>query len=143
MSARYGVRDEVKSTAEAFYRAISHGSLKGVVALWLHSSYAAVAGPSGEMHQGWDQVAAYWQHRMQQLEGTKVSAKLHGMVCHAVGDVAWLSGTERRVVTRGEEIEREELRVTCVLQREGTNWQIVSYHASLPAEPDALLAEAS
>lgn len=132
---RYGVRDEVKDSIDLFYRALSNKSLKGMEQAWVHAPYAVVAGPHGEIQQGWEEVSAFFAHRFDQLADVKIVAKLSNMVCHVVGDVAWLSGKERRILTQGEEQEMEELRVTCVLQRLGTNWQLVSYHASLPV-PD-------
>jgi ketosteroid isomerase-like protein len=137
------VHGEIKDTADAFYRALSSKNLKTIASIWAHEPYAAVAGPVGGMHQGWNQVAAYWEHRFRDLDGTRVSAKLTGMVCHAVGDVAWLSGTERRTLTRGDEVWQEELRVTIVLERKGTHWELVSYHASAPSEAVPVLASAS
>jgi ketosteroid isomerase-like protein len=140
---RYGVRDEIKDTADAFYRAVSAKNLKAIEALWVHVPYAAVAGRSGEICQGWEQVRRYWEERFRQLGTVKVSARLTHMVFHAVGDVAWLSGTEIRTITDGDQIRTETLRMTCVMEREGTGWQIVSYHASQPAERTEALASAS
>lgn len=130
---RYGVPDEIKDTAEAFYRAVTNKNLRAIEATWAHTPYAAVAGRSGEIRQGWDNVLGYWEQRFRQLGEIKVVAKLQHPVVHAVGDVAWLSGTEIRTVTHGAEVRREELRMTAVLERKDTDWHIVSYHASEPA----------
>lgn len=140
---RYGVRDEIKETAEAFYRAVTNKNLKAVDSIWAHEPYASVAGRSGHLRQGWTQVRGYWELRFQQLGETKVSTKLRNPVVHAVGDVAWLSGTELRTVTRDDQVSREELRMTCVLERKGSRWLIVSYHASEPAMAPSALATAS
>lgn len=129
---RYGVNDEVKDTATDFYRAVSNKNLKAIEAIWAHERYAAVAGRSGTIRQGWPNVRGYWQERFEQLGDVRVDAKLRNSMCHAVGDVAWLSGTEIRTVTYGDEKRHEELRMTAVLERKGTRWQIVSYHASEP-----------
>jgi ketosteroid isomerase-like protein len=141
--ARYSVNEEIKDTTEAFYRAVSNKSLKAIDEIWAHEAYAAVAGRSGQIRQGWSQVRAYWEQRFQQLAGVKVSARLRNMMCHAVGDVAWVSGTEIRKVAEGDEIRQEELRMTCVLERKGSRWQIVSYHASEPAPVSSSLLAAS
>jgi ketosteroid isomerase-like protein len=142
--ARYGVRDEIRETAEKFYRAISNKNLKAVESIWAHEAYAAVAGRSGQIRLGWPAVQSYWDLRFRQLGDTHVQARLRNSVCHAVGDVGWLSGTEIRTVTTGDEKRHEELRMTCVLERRGSGWQIVSYHASEPAENlEAELAPAS
>jgi hypothetical protein len=140
---RYGVRDEVMDTAEAFYRAVTNKNLKGIDAAWGHERYASVAGRSGHLRQGWLQVRGYWEKRFGELGDTRVVAQLRKPVCHAVGDVAWLSGTEIRTVTHGEIARREELRMTAVLERKGSGWQIVSYHASEPATNAQDLANAS
>lgn len=139
---RYRVPDEVKETAEAFYRAVTSKNLRAIEATWAHTSYAAVAGRSGELRQGWTNVLGYWEQRFRQLGDIKVVAKLQRPLVHAVGDVAWLSGTEIRTITDGSEVRREELRMTAVLERTGTQWAIVSYHASEPARRDesALMA---
>ncbi len=131
--ARYGVRDEVTDTVEAFYRAVSNKNMKGIDAVWAHVPYASVAGRSGRIRQGWLQVRGYWDQRFHQLGDVKVTARLRNSVCHAVGDVAWLSGTEIRRVTHGDDVRQEELRMTVVLERQNNDWQIVSYHASEPA----------
>lgn len=130
---RYGVRDEVRETAESFYRAVSKKNLKAIDDTWAHVPYASVAGRSGQIRQGWANVRGYWEQRFHQLGDTIVKARLKNMVVHAVGDVAWLSGVEIRTVTEGESVRREELRMTAVLERKGSHWQIVSYHASEPA----------
>jgi ketosteroid isomerase-like protein len=130
---RYGVRDEIRDTAEQFYRALSNKNMPAIDDIWVHSPYAAVAGRSGELRQGWDQVRQYWETRFQQLGDVRVSVRLTNLVCHAVRDVGWLSGKEIRTISDGDQIRREELRVTCVLERQESRWQIVSYHASLPA----------
>jgi ketosteroid isomerase-like protein len=140
---RYGVRDEIKDTAEAFYRAVSAKNLKAIDTLWVHVPYATVAGRSGEIRQGWEQVRRYWEQRFRQLGNVTVSARLTRMAFHAVGDVAWLSGTEIRTIKDGDLIRTETLRMTCVMEREGTGWRISSYHASQPAERTEALAPAS
>jgi ketosteroid isomerase-like protein len=133
-TARYSVRDEIKDTTDEFYRAVSNKNLKAIDALWAHEVYSTVAGRSGSIRVGWEAVRGYWELRFRQLGDTTVKARLRSPVCHAVGDVAWLSATEIRVVAHGEESRQEELRMTAVLQRRGTLWQIVSYHASEPAK---------
>jgi hypothetical protein len=141
--SRYSVREEIKETADAFYRSLSSKNLKAIDTIWAHEPYAAVAGPHGALHQGWPEVRRFWERRFEDLAGTSVKARLSGLVYHAVGDVAWLSGRECRSLSAKGETWEEELRVTCVLERSGTHWQIVSYHASLPAVEDVALAPAS
>lgn len=131
--ARYGVRDEIRDTAESFYKAVSNKNLKSIDAIWAHEPYASVAGRSGQIRQGWTQVRGYWEQRFVQLGDIRVNARLKNSLCHAVGDVAWLSGTEIRTVSDGDTSRQENLRMTCVLERKGSRWQIVSYHASEPA----------
>jgi ketosteroid isomerase-like protein len=130
---RYGVPDEIKGTIESFYRAVSNKNLRSIDDTWAQVPYASVAGRGGQLRQGWPQVRAYWETRFQQLGSTRVVVRLKGPVVHAIGDVAWVSGTEIRTVTDGETVRREELRMTAVFERRGTRWQIVSYHASEPA----------
>lgn len=139
-NARYGVHDEIKGTAESFYRAVSNKNLKAIDEVWAHEPYAAVAGRSGQLRQGWPQVRAYWELRFQQMGEARVNARIRNPVVHAVGDVAWLSGTEIRTIIRDEQVRQEELRMTCVLVRRGTHWQIVSYHVSEPAAGAPALA---
>lgn len=141
--ARYSVRDEIRETAEAFYRAVSNKNLKAIDGLWAHEPYASVAGRSGHLRQGWAAVHSYWETRFRELGETRVSARLRGSVAHAVGDVGWVSGTEIRTITEGDQQRREELRMTAVLERRGTRWQIVSYHVSEGAQSIAMLASAS
>ncbi|MGH2441854.1 MAG: nuclear transport factor 2 family protein [Chloroflexota bacterium] len=143
VQARYGVRDEITDTARTLYRAISSKNLKAIDTIWAHEPYASVAGRSGHLRQGWVQVHGYWEQRFEQLGQTNVAAKLRNPLVHAVGDVAWLSGTEIRTVTKENEVRHEELRMTCVLERRGSNWQIVSYHASEGADAVKRLANAS
>lgn len=131
--SRYGVHDEIKDAAEALYRAISAKNLKAVDDLWAHVPYAAVAGRGGSIGQGWDQVHGYWERRFRELGDTTVTARLRNAVSHAVGDVAWLSGTEFRTIRHGDDTRIEELRMTAVMERKGSRWQLVSYHASEPA----------
>jgi ketosteroid isomerase-like protein len=144
--SRYGVRDEIKDTAEEFYRAVSKKNLKALDALWAHVPYAAVAGRGGQLRQGWPEVRGYWEKRFRELGDTVVTTRLRNAVSHAVGDVAWLSGTEMRTVQHGDLSRVEELRMTAVLERTGTYWQIVSYHASEPGRtrevPVAPIADA-
>jgi ketosteroid isomerase-like protein len=139
---RYGVPDEIKDTAEAFYRAVTSKNLRAIETIWSHTPYAAVAGRSGELRQGWENVRGYWEQRFRQLGDIKVVAKLQRPVVHAVGDVAWLSGVEIRTISDGPDVRQEQLRMTAVLERVGTDWHIVSYHASEPAvrTESALLA---
>lgn len=136
--ARYGVREEIKDTAEAFYRALSNQNLKAIDTIWAHEPYATVAGANGQIHQGWSQVHGYWERRFQQMSDTKIAVKLGGIVCHAVGDVGWIAGTERRTITRDDETWHETRHVTAVLERKGTSWQMVSYHVSAPTEETPL-----
>jgi ketosteroid isomerase-like protein len=128
--ARYGVPDEIKDTMESFYRAVTKKSLKGVGDQWAHEPYAAVAGRSSELQHGWPAVEAYWRRRFTELGPITVKARLTRPVVRAVGDVAWVSGTEIRTITEGDEQRQEHLRMTAVLERRNTNWVIVSYHAS-------------
>jgi ketosteroid isomerase-like protein len=128
--ARYGVPDEIKETIESFYRAVTKKNLKGVGEQWAHESYAAVAGRSSELQHGWPAVEAYWKRRFTELGPITVKATLTRPVVRAVGDVAWVSGTEIRTITDGDATRQEHLRMTAVLERCNTNWVIVSYHAS-------------
>lgn len=130
---RYGVHDEIKDTTEAFYRAVSNKNLKAIDTLWAHVPYASLAGRSGHIRQGWVEVRNYWEQRFRQLGATVVSARLRNSKCHAIGDVAWISGTELRSISKEDGVRVEELRMTCVLERKSSTWQIVSYHASEPA----------
>lgn len=141
--AHYGVREEIKDTADAFYRALSNKNLKAVEQVWAHVPYAAVAGRSGELRQGWEGVRTYWAQRFQRNSDVTVKVKLAQMVCHAVGDVGWLSGTEVRTITGPDGQTVQRLRVTLVLERQDVSWQIVSYHVSLPSAEEAALAHAS
>ncbi|MBV9279971.1 MAG: nuclear transport factor 2 family protein [Chloroflexi bacterium] len=141
--ARYGVRDEIRDTVESFYRAVTNKNLKAVDQEWLQVPYAAVAGRSGHIRQGWPAVRGYWEQRFRQLGDVRVSARLRDSIVHAVGDVAWLSGTEIRTITGGEQTRQEVLRMTCVLERVGSRWQIVSYHVSEGAENAGQLQAAS
>jgi ketosteroid isomerase-like protein len=141
--ARYGVRDEVKEAADAFYRALSARNLKAIDVMWAQRPYTAVAGVSGDLAQGSEQVRRFWERQVAVNAGTKLDIRLIGMVCQVVGDVAWLSGTERRTLTQDGQVDVENLRVTCVMERAGTTWQLVSYHASLPAEEEPPLANVS
>jgi ketosteroid isomerase-like protein len=131
---KYGVHDEIKETAETFYRALTNKNLRAIDDIWAHTPYAAVAGRSSDLRQGWKEVRGYWEQRFHDLGDIRVVVKLQRPVVHAVGDVAWLSGTEIRTITDGDEVRREHLRMTAVLQRTGDQWQIVSYHASEPAQ---------
>lgn len=140
---RYGVRDEIRDAIESLYRAISHKSLRGIESVWSHETYTSLAGRKGELRQGWDQIRRYWEQRFQQRDGMTISTRLTGMTCHAVGDVAWLSGTEIRTISDGEQTRQERLRMTSVMERKGTAWQIVSYHVSTPQEEEMVLAPAS
>lgn len=133
--ARYGVPDEIRETIESFYRAVSKKNLKGVGDQWAHEPYAAVAGRSSGLQHGWPAVEAYWKRRFSELGPITVKAKLTSPVVRAVGDVAWVSGTEIRTITDGDETRQEHLRMTAVLERRNTNWIIVSYHASEAAIP--------
>ena len=132
--ARYSVPDEIKDTVESFYRAVSNKNLKAIDATWAQVPYASVAGRSGDLRQGWTQVRGYWETRFRQLGPIRVVVRLKRPVVHAIGDVAWVSGTEIRTLTEGESVRQEQLRMTAVFERRGTHWQIVSYHASEPAD---------
>jgi ketosteroid isomerase-like protein len=140
---RYSVPDEIRDTIEAFYRAISSKNLRAIDQTWAQVPYASVAGRSSQLCQGWAQVRGYWELRFQQLGSTRVMVRLKGPVVHAIGDVAWVSGTEIRTVTEGDTVRQERLRMTAVFERRGTRWEIVSYHASEPAETAPALASAS
>src|SRR5947209_15573937 len=105
--ARYGVPDEIRETIESFYKAVTKKNLKGVGEQWAHESYAAVAGRSSELQHGWPSVEAYWRRRFSELGPITVRAKLTRPVVRAVGDVAWVSGTEIRTITDGGEQRQE------------------------------------
>jgi ketosteroid isomerase-like protein len=141
--SRYSVTGEIKDTAETFYRAITNRNLKALDALLVRAPYATVAGPSGAMHYGWEHVRLFWDTRFQQLGGDKVSVKLMNAVCHAVGDVGWLSGTERRTLALAGEPIVEDFRMTCVVERTSSGWQIASYHVSAGRDDQTQLAAAS
>jgi ketosteroid isomerase-like protein len=132
--ARYSVPAEIKETADAFYRAFSNRNLRAIMGQWAQTPYAAVAGPAGQLHHGYDEVCRYWEAKFQRLSGVGLNVRLTGAKCHAIGDVGWLSGIERRTFTSGDSTWQQELRVTCVLERRSSGWQIVSYHASRAAE---------
>jgi ketosteroid isomerase-like protein len=127
---RYGVPDEIKDAVGAFYRAVSTKNLRAIDNLWCQVPYVAVAGRHGHIQQGWNQVRSYWERRFRQLGDTRVDARLKNVVVHAVGDVGWISGTEIRTIKQDGDAREERLRMTSVLQRTGSRWQLVSYHVS-------------
>ncbi|MGI8824676.1 MAG: nuclear transport factor 2 family protein [Chloroflexota bacterium] len=131
--ARYGIREEIRDAIDAFYRALTHENLKAVEAIWAQVPYASVAGRSGDVQQGWDGVRRYLEQRFRKGQPL-VKVRLTKMLCHAIGDVAWVSGTEIRTISTPDGPKDERLRMTGVLERQGSGWQIVSYHASLPME---------
>jgi len=139
----YGVRDEIRDTLERFYRAISSKNLKGVESALSQAPYTSLAGRKGDILQGWYEIRRYWEQRFRQWDGAKVTTRLTGVACHAIGDVGWISGTEIRTLSDGDQVRQERLRMTSVLERAGTNWQIVSYHVSRPLHEDETLASAS
>lgn len=140
---RYSVPGEIKDTMESFYRAVSNKNLKSIDSLWCQEPHAAVAGRHGDIRQGWNNVRGYWEVRFRELGDTRVNAKLRNAVVHAVGDVGWISGTEIRTITEDSRDRQEQLRMTAVLERKGSRWQIVSYHVSEGVRDTPALASAS
>jgi ketosteroid isomerase-like protein len=141
--ARYSVREEIRDTVDSFYRAISNRNLKAVDAVWAHTAYATVAGSSGTIHHGWEGVRNFWDMRFRHVDARDVNVKLVSAACNAVGDVGWMSGIERRTYKTDEACRVEDFRMTCVLERTGSGWQIVSYHVSASREEQVALAPAS
>jgi hypothetical protein len=140
---RQGVPGEIMDTANAFYRALGGRNLKAMSSVWAHEPYVTLAGPAGGLHQGWEQVSRFWDGKFQSLGDRQMSIKLQAPTCRAVGDVGWFSGTERRTFREDGKQWDEDLRVTCVLERHGTMWQLVSYHASHAACDEVALPPAS
>jgi len=139
----YGLRDEIKDATDDFYKALSKRNLKLMEQVWAHVPYASAAGRGGELQQGWSSVRAYWEQRFLQYGDTEMKVRLTRLQCHAAGDIAWLSGVEVRTITTVDGTHEEQLRVTCVLQRDTSGWQLVSYHASLPHQPAGVSSPSS
>jgi ketosteroid isomerase-like protein len=118
----------VASANEAFYDALTARDLPGMERLWFPAEWAECVHPGGVALRGWDAVRDGWAIMF--TGDTPVMVAATDVRVHLVGDVAWVSCTERVAATVEGHIESSVAHATNIFVRHDGHWRMVVHHAS-------------
>jgi ketosteroid isomerase-like protein len=118
----------VASANEAFYDALTNRDLPAMVRLWFPADWAECVHPGGVALRGWDEVHESWA-LLFNGPGTVMVAATDVKV-HIIGDVAWVSCTERLASTADGRMTTSAAHATNMFVRHDGEWRLVLHHAS-------------
>ncbi len=125
----------VRAANEAFYRALSAGSIEGISAACAHDDDVTVLHEiSKEVAVGWPAVLETWKN-VPFDSFSRLSVVMSGEAVRVKGPFAWVAGFEKvqGAMKNGEEFAFTALG-TNVFEKRGDRWLIVHHHASKAAE---------
>jgi ketosteroid isomerase-like protein len=135
MSELQGDAANVGAANEAFYRALSAGSIEGISAVCAHDDDVTVLHEvSKEVALGWPAVLETWKE-VPFGSFSRLSVVMSGEAIRVKGPFAWVTGFEnvQGAMKNGEEFAFKALG-TNVFEKRGDRWLIVHHHASKAAD---------
>ena len=118
----------VAAANEAFYDALTNRDLPGMERLWFPADWAECVHPGGVALRGWDEVRDSWALLFTGDSTVMVAAT--DVKVHLIGDVAWVSCTERMAATTDGRMTTAAAHATNLFVRHDDEWRIVLHHAS-------------
>jgi len=125
----------VRAANEAFYRALSAGSIEGISAACAQDADVTVLHETSKhVAVGWPAVLETWKE-VPFAAFAELSVLMSGEAIQVNGPFAWVAGFEkvRGKTTGGEAFSFTSLG-TNIFEKRGDRWLIVHHHASKAAE---------
>ena len=121
-------QEAVVAVNEAFYSALTNRDLPAMERVWFPADWVECVHPGGIALRGWDTVRESWAllfnagHTVM-VAATEVDVRL-------IGDVAWVSCTERAAASSEGRIATSVAHATNVFVRHDGEWRCVLHHSS-------------
>lgn len=128
----------VATANEAFYDALTNRDLPAMERLWFPADWAECVHPGGVALRSWDEVRDGWALLFTGASTVMVAAT--DVKVHLVGDIAWVSCTERLASTIDGRMTTSAAHATNIFVRHDGDWRMVLHHASpvpFVAPPDS------
>ena len=129
-------QEAVAAANTRFYDALNARDLLAMERLWFPADWSECIHPGGVALRGWEAVRDSWAiaftaEAPMMVAATDVHVRL-------IGDVAWVSCTERIASTIDGEIQASVAHATNIFVRHDAAWRMVVHHASpVPYVPPA------
>jgi len=129
----------VAAANQGFYDALNARDLAAMERIWFPADWAECIHPGGIALRGWPAVRDSWAIAFMSTVPSMVAVT--DVHVHLLGDVAWVSCTERIAATIDGEIHASAAHATNVFVRHDDAWRMVVHHASpvpyvVPAAPE-------
>lgn len=118
----------VAAANEAFYDALTNRDLPAMERLWFPADWAECLHPGGVALRGWDSVRDSWAMLFTAASAVMVAAT--DVRVHLLGDIAWVSCTERMASTVDGHMTTSAAYATNIFVRHDGEWRVVLHHAS-------------
>jgi len=118
------------------YAAFNSRDIDAMGQLWIRSGRASYIDPVTGLVSGWDSIAQAYRRI---FDGpVRVGIELHDVSLSETGPFAFVVGVETWTAEGGATFVRS-VQTTRILRREGMEWRLIHYHASI-ADPEQLRA---
>jgi ketosteroid isomerase-like protein len=118
----------VASANEAFYDALTNRDLPAMEQLWFPADWVECLHPGGVALRGWTAVRESWALLFNAQSSVMVAAT--DVKVHLVGDIAWVSCTERLAATVDGQMTASAAHATNIFVRHDDEWRMVLHHSS-------------
>jgi ketosteroid isomerase-like protein len=128
----------VATANEAFYDALTNRDLPAMERLWFPADWAECVHPGGVALRSWGEVRDGWALLFTGASSVMVAAT--DVRVHLVGDIAWVSCTERLASTIDGRMTTSAAHATNIFVQHDGEWRMVLHHASpvpFVAPPDS------
>jgi uncharacterized protein (TIGR02246 family) len=124
----------------AFYEALEHADLEGMMAVWSEDEEIVCVHPAGQRLAGQQQVREAWRQMFAGGSGMRVQVTQQVAV---TGMMVAAHSVHENITVAGEQRARPPIVATNVYLRTPSGWRMIVHHASpAPAEPAADTAPA-
>jgi ketosteroid isomerase-like protein len=118
-----------------FYKALNDRDFALMEQNWDSSPEAVMDNPLGGIKRGWPEIRQTYE-RLFSTRGT-YAFEFWDYTLHQSGDVFWVVGRERGLLSRGGETISLAIRTTRLFHRVDVSWRQVHHHGSIE-EPEML-----
>jgi ketosteroid isomerase-like protein len=118
----------VAAANETFYAALTNRDLPTMERLWFPADWAECLHPGGVALRGWPAVRDSWALAFNAASVVMVAAT--DVRVHLVGDIAWVSCTERLASTVDGHMTTAAAHATNIFVLHDGEWRMVLHHSS-------------
>jgi uncharacterized protein (TIGR02246 family) len=118
----------LRSTNEAFYKALETLDLEAMERLWMHESWVRCVHPGWDVLVGWAQIRESFEQIFASTRWIRVTPT--GVYIKVFGDVAVVATSENITATSDGDVGVATAQATNIYLRRPEGWRMINHHAS-------------